>query len=75
MGDSDATDWDLSSVTNVASYAFDMTACDSYEGPYGTLSLPALETMEGDQQFLCCAKLTGLRLGSGKLRKLVSSYL
>ena len=70
LGDSDATEWDLSSVTNVAAYAFDMAVCGGYEGPYGTLSLPALEMLEGERQFLCCSKLTGLRLGSGKLRHL-----
>lgn len=66
----DATGWVLSSVTNVGNAAFSMRVSNSFSGPSGILNLPALEGLSGQYNFNCCSRLTGIRLGSGRLRSL-----
>lgn len=66
----DATNWRFDSATNVMDYAF--YAASYAPGPYGTLSLPALETISG-KRIACQRGFDAIRLGSGKLRDLGSS--
>ncbi len=63
----DATGWRFDSVTNVCTRAF--FAKTYAPGPYGTLSLPALETISG-YRIAWSRGFDAVILGSGKLRDL-----
>lgn len=78
MNETDASNWRLDSVTNLYGQTFDLNSSNPSSvgmGPVGTLRMPSLIGVTGERHFYGMGRLTGLELGSGRLRALGSNSL